>query len=142
MAHVLSPAEREAFLAEVRVAVVAIAVPGRGPLTVPLWYAYTPGGDIGLWMDGDSHKIKCLRRQGRLSLCVQDTARPYRYVSVEGPVTHIAPIDWTLELEPLVARYLGTTEAANYLAAFGGPTGVEGDVYVRVQAAHWRAEQL
>lgn len=142
MSHILSIAEREAFLAEVRVAVVSIAVPARGPLSVPIWYVYAPGGEIGLWMDGESAKVRHLRRAGRLTLCVQDTTRPYRYVSVEGAVTQIAPIDWNGELRPLVTRYLGADGAEPYLAALGGAAGVSGDVYVRVAPANWRAEQL
>ena len=77
-------------------------------------------------MDGDSYKVKCLRRAGRLTLCVQDTTRPYRYVSVEGEVESITPIDWARELEPLVARYLGAADARTYLDGFGGPAGVRG----------------
>ncbi|HMM75912.1 MAG TPA: pyridoxamine 5'-phosphate oxidase family protein [Gammaproteobacteria bacterium] len=142
MAHVFSIAEREAFLAEVRVAVVAIAARDRGPLAVPVWYAYAPGGEIGLWMDGASAKVRELRREGRLTLCVQDATRPYRYVSVEGPVTGIAPIDVERELRPLIARYLGADAVEAYLAGFGGADGVRGDVWVRVAPAHWRAEQL
>jgi len=142
VSHVLSRAEREAFLADVRVATIAITAPDRAPLCVPIWYAYAPGGDIGLWMDGDSYKVKCLRRAGRLTLCVQDTTRPYRYVSVEGEVESITPIDWARELEPLVARYLGAADARTYLDGFGGPAGVRGDVYVRVRPTRWRAEQL
>ena len=42
----MTRAEREAFLAEVHVAVVAIAEEGRAPLAVPVWYAYEPGGEI------------------------------------------------------------------------------------------------
>ena len=142
MAHVLSSNEREAFLADVRVAVVSMEAPGRGPLSVPIWYAYAPGGEIGLWMDGASRTAACLRRAGRVTLVVQDTTRPYRYVSVEGPVIGIAPIDWDAELVPLVTRYLGPADAGPYLAALGGPAGVAGDVYVRIEPARWRAEQL
>jgi hypothetical protein len=142
MAHVLSSDERETFLAGVRVAVLSIAAPGRGPLSVPIWYAYSPGGEIGLWMDGASRKVECLRRAGRLTLVVQDTTRPYRYVSVEGAVTGIAPIDWDSELVPLVTRYLGPDDTGPYLTGLGGPAGVAGDVYVRVAPARWRAEQL
>ncbi len=142
MAHVLSVAEREAFLAEARVSVLSIAAPGRGPLSVPIWYAYAPGGEIGIWMDGASRKARLLATQGRLTLVVQDTTRPYRYVSVEGPVTRMAPIDWEAELRPLVTRYLGPDGADAYLAALGGPTGVVGDIYVRMRPERWRAEQL
>ncbi len=142
MPHVLSVAEREAFLAEARVAVLSIAARGRGPLSVPIWYAYESGGEVGLWMDGSSRKARLLAAEGRLTLVVQDTTRPYRYVSVEGPVTRMAPIDWNEELRPLVTRYLGAEGAEAYLAALGGPTGIDGDVYVRMRPSHWRAEQL
>ena len=30
--------EREAFLAETRVGMLSVNEPGRGPLTVPVWY--------------------------------------------------------------------------------------------------------
>ena len=42
----MSRAEREAFLAATRVGIVSVAEPGRGPLTVPVWYRYEPGGDL------------------------------------------------------------------------------------------------
>jgi|LNFM01.1.fsa_nt_gb hypothetical protein len=142
MAHHLSGAERESFLAEARVAVISIACAGRGPLSVPIWYSYVPGGEIGLWMDGASRKVALLRRAMRLTLVVQDTSRPYRYVSVEGPVTQMNPIDYDAELRPLVGRYLGEAAVDGYLAGFGGPEGVRGDVCVRVRPEHWRAEQL
>lgn len=142
MSHILSSTERETFLAETRVAVISIACAGRGPLSVPIWYRYAPGGEIGLWMDARSRKVSLLRREMRLTLVVQDTSRPYRYVSVEGPVTQMNPIDVDSELRPLVVRYLGEAAFDGYLAGFGGPEGVRGDVYVRVRPEHWRAEQL
>jgi len=142
VAHVLSPAEREALLAEVRVAVVAIGATGRGPLAVPVWYAYVPGGEIGLWMDGASSKVRHLRREGCLTLCVQDATPPYRYVSVEGAVTDIAPIDVARDLRPLIARYRGAAAVDATLDSYGGPEGLRGDVWVRVAPRHWRAEQL
>ena len=40
----LTGAEREAFLAGVHVAVLSVSDPGRGPLTVPVWYSYDPVG--------------------------------------------------------------------------------------------------
>jgi nitroimidazol reductase NimA-like FMN-containing flavoprotein (pyridoxamine 5'-phosphate oxidase superfamily) len=35
--------EREAFLADVHVAVISVAEDGHGPLVVPVWYSYEPG---------------------------------------------------------------------------------------------------
>src|SRR5918995_3907134 len=43
----MTPAEREAFLAEPRVAVLSVVRgDGRPPLAAPSFYAYEPGGDI------------------------------------------------------------------------------------------------
>lgn len=75
--------EREAFLAEPRVAVIGIAAPDRAPVTVPIWYHYVAGGEVGLWLDGSSYKVRLLRETRALSLCVHHAERPYRYVSVE-----------------------------------------------------------
>jgi nitroimidazol reductase NimA-like FMN-containing flavoprotein (pyridoxamine 5'-phosphate oxidase superfamily) len=79
MSLAMTPAEREAFLAEVHVAVVTVADDGRGPLAIPLWYDYQPGGDIILVTDGGS-----LRKTSRVTICAQTQEMPYRYASVEG----------------------------------------------------------
>jgi len=142
MAHVFSPAERETFLAEPRVGVVSIAREGRAPLSVPIWYAYTPGGEVGLWMEADTAKARALARSGHFTLVVHDERRPYRYVSVSGPVVRMAPIDWQTELLPLIRRYLSGAEAEGYIAALGGPADVIDNLYVRMRPSHWRAEQL
>src|SRR5215510_9181723 len=89
----MSPAEREAFLAAVRVGVLSIADGARGPLTVPVWYGYEPGGDVWFVTDRDSRKGKLLLKVERASLCVQTEAAPYKYVSVEGRIAGIERAD-------------------------------------------------
>lgn len=142
MAHIFSVAERESFLAQPRVAVLSIGRAAQAPLSVPIWYAYAPGGDIGLWMEAGTAKARALAASPFFSLVVHDEVRPYRYVSVSGPVTAMAPIDWERELLPLIRRYLRGTEADGYIASLGGPEGVADNLYVRMRPAHWRAEQL
>ena len=138
----MTPTQREAFLAEVRVGVVAIARDERAPIAVPIWYYYEPGGDIGLWMEAYTAKAHWLRRHQRFTFVVQDTQWPYRYVSVSGPVVSMDPIDMTRELEPLVRRYLQGDAAEEYLADMRGPGGLDGNLYVRMRPEHWRAEIL
>jgi len=46
MSLAMTKQEREAFLADVHVGVISIPEPGRGPLTVPVWYAYDRGGEL------------------------------------------------------------------------------------------------
>src|SRR6185436_14818190 len=67
----MSKSEREAFLAETRVAVISIGEGGRGPLTVPVWYHYEPGGVVRFITGGESKKARLMRASGRVSLCVQ-----------------------------------------------------------------------
>lgn len=95
--------EREAFLADVHVGILAIARVDKGPLALPIWYQYE-GGDIIIGMDGDSLKAKLLRKQGRATMTVQTETPPYKYVSVGGPVT-IEPAQRN-DLS-MASRYLG-----------------------------------
>ena len=95
MSHTMTKAEREAFLAEVHVGVVAISEPGHGPLAVPVWYDYEPGGPVWFVTPRESRKGPLVEVGKRISLCVQTEERPYKYVSIEGPVisAEIADID-------------------------------------------------
>ena len=64
--------EREAFLADLHVAVIGIADDGRGPLTVPVWYSYEPGGALRFITGGGSKKAAAMcalkpKRTGRVT---------------------------------------------------------------------------
>jgi len=88
MSLATTPRERADFLTEVHVAVVSVADEnGRGPLSVPLWYEYEPGGELSIVTGRDSRKTALIRAAGRISVCVQTHTVPYRYVSAEGPVS-------------------------------------------------------
>jgi nitroimidazol reductase NimA-like FMN-containing flavoprotein (pyridoxamine 5'-phosphate oxidase superfamily) len=136
----MSISDREAFLAEVHIAVMSVPEAGRGPLTVPVWYAYNPGGDVRIWTSGSSRKVRLLRQTDRFSLCVQQETRPYKYVSVEGPVVAIEPIDLERDLRPIVYRYLGGDEAAQYIERLGGRAAGTGDVVIRMRPERWLSE--
>jgi hypothetical protein len=80
-----------------------------------MWYAYAPGGDVGIWTGRTSAKARLLKRFGRFSLCVQSEELPYKFVSVEGPVSRVEAIDYERDLRPLVYRYLGEEGGEEYL---------------------------
>ncbi|HEY5662843.1 MAG TPA: pyridoxamine 5'-phosphate oxidase family protein [Ilumatobacter sp.] len=122
--------EREAFLADVRVGILSIAREGKGPLAVPIWYRYRDG-EVTIEMTGDSTKATLLRRRGRATLTVQDEAPPYRYVSVEGPVTVTRDDGDTLGL---AIRYLGERLGTRYARA-NPPTGR--GVVAHLRPEHW-----
>ena len=114
MSLAMSKAEREAFLAGVHVAVISIPEDGRGPLTVPIWYSYEPGGVVRFVTGGASKKAALIRKAGRLSLCVQTETAPYQYVSIEGPATFSQP-DFERDVRAIAHRYLGEQMGEMYL---------------------------
>jgi nitroimidazol reductase NimA-like FMN-containing flavoprotein (pyridoxamine 5'-phosphate oxidase superfamily) len=99
----MTRAEREAFLAEVHVGVLAIDEPGRGPLASPIWYAYE-NGEIRINIARDSKKAELIEGAGRASMAVQTEAAPYKYATVEGPA-RLEP-GWHDHLG-MAIRYLG-----------------------------------
>jgi nitroimidazol reductase NimA-like FMN-containing flavoprotein (pyridoxamine 5'-phosphate oxidase superfamily) len=109
--------ERDAFLADVHVGVLSVARPSLGPLTVPVWYSYAPGGPVSVITSVTSVKATLIATAGRFSLCAQSEAAPYKYVTVEGPVTVTeTPVD-TGESREMAYRYLGPEFGDLYLAA-------------------------
>ncbi|HVN87364.1 MAG TPA: pyridoxamine 5'-phosphate oxidase family protein [Candidatus Binatia bacterium] len=115
MSLAMSKAQRESFLAETRPGIISIAEPGRGPLSVPIWYSYQPGGVVRMLTGGASKKAALLRAAGRASLCVQTETAPYQYVSVEGPISIGVP-DFERDARPMALRYLGEQMGELYLA--------------------------
>jgi nitroimidazol reductase NimA-like FMN-containing flavoprotein (pyridoxamine 5'-phosphate oxidase superfamily) len=129
--------EREAFLAELHVGVISIPEPGRGPLSVPIWYGYEPGGELWVVTDRASRKGRLLAVAGRLSLCAQTEAPPYRYVSVEGPIVAIEPADRERHTRPMARRYLGVELGDRYVEATSGERDAGASVVVRVRPERW-----
>src|SRR5262245_40399974 len=110
----MSRAERETFLADTHVGIVSIAETRRGPLTVPVWYRYEPGGAVRFVTGARSRKAALIRQAGRIGFCVQTETPPYRYVSLEGPVT-IGEPDPERDVREVAIRYLGQQMGEMYL---------------------------
>jgi PPOX class probable F420-dependent enzyme len=127
--------EREAFLAEVHVGVVAVAEAGRAPLTVPIWYRYEPGGVVRFVTGGTSRKARAIQAAGRISLCVQTEAPPYKYVTVEGPAAIGGAPDFERDFRAMAVRYLGDQMAEMYLASTADERA--GAVLVELTPERW-----
>ena len=127
--------ERESFLQGLHVGVVSIAEEGRGPLTVPVWYDYEPGGVLWFITERTSRKGRLLAAAGRFSLCVQDEAPPYKYVSVEGPILSMTPSDLERDLRPMARRYLGEKGGDAYVDQSADQVGES--VVVRMRPDRW-----
>jgi nitroimidazol reductase NimA-like FMN-containing flavoprotein (pyridoxamine 5'-phosphate oxidase superfamily) len=127
----MTRAEREAFLADVHVGVLAIDEPGRGPMSAPVWYLYDDGAVV-MNIDGDSVKATLARAAGRASLTVQTEAAPYQYVTVEGPVSLE---DGTYDELRMAVRYLGEAFGQWYVEQYEHP---ERPVVMRLVPERWR----
>jgi nitroimidazol reductase NimA-like FMN-containing flavoprotein (pyridoxamine 5'-phosphate oxidase superfamily) len=133
----MTRAEREAFLAGLHVGVISIPDVDRGPLTVPIWYAYEPGGELRLVTEPGSRKGRLLSKGLRVSLCVQTESLPYKYVSVEGPVVAIEPADVERDARALAHRYLGPELGDRYVEATSADRSAGGSVLVRIRPERW-----
>jgi PPOX class probable F420-dependent enzyme len=129
----MSAAEREQFLAGLHVGIFSVAEDTRGPIAVPVWYDYQPGGQVSVITGRSSRKARAIRAAGRVSLCAQDEAPPYRYVSVEGPVV-LEEVEFDERLA-MARRYLGREGGDRYMAT--EPDSASEDLVVRMTPEHW-----
>ncbi|MEV4342455.1 pyridoxamine 5'-phosphate oxidase family protein [Streptomyces sp. NPDC049590] len=136
----LSRQERELFLAEPHIGALSVVEhPDRAPLTVPIWYQYTPGGDLWVRTGPDSRKGRAIRSAGRFSLLVQRTQPTVRYVSVEGPVVATDPDSPELSRE-MAARYLPEDKVAAFVEY--DRTRLGEHVIISMRPEHWVSADL
>jgi PPOX class probable F420-dependent enzyme len=133
----MTQSERDAFLADSRVAVLAVADPPRGPLAIPIWYDRLPSGEFWIFTPAASPKAKLIAKAGRLSFVVQDERPPYRYVSVEGPVTAIEPAQLE-QIRHLARRYYGPEKGDDFAEELRDEVGASTRVRIRMQPERWR----
>jgi nitroimidazol reductase NimA-like FMN-containing flavoprotein (pyridoxamine 5'-phosphate oxidase superfamily) len=140
MSVTMSGTEREQFLADLHVGVLSVAEAGRAPLTVPIWYSYAPGGVVSVITGSASRKARLIAAAGRFSLCAQSEEAPYKYVSVEGPVTSTeAPVEAD-EARAMAHRYLGQEFGDLYLAATAERAA--GQCIIRMTPQSWRTSDF
>ncbi|HAT28266.1 MAG TPA: pyridoxamine 5'-phosphate oxidase [Gammaproteobacteria bacterium] len=133
MSLTMSSSERERFLSGLHVGIISIPRASKGPLTVPIWYDYQPGGEVWVITDTDSIKGKLLTKASRISLCAQTETAPYQYVSVEGPFTTRPSTQE--ELLAMAVRYLGEEQGQAYAENSAG--GGEGSIVVAIAPETW-----
>ena len=99
------------------------------PMVVPIWFEMDDDGTLLFTTWGESIKGKSLRRDGRVSLCVDEDTPPYAYVGVDGTTTLLDDREllrtWAARIG---GRYMGAERAAEY----GARNGVEGELLVRI----------
>jgi PPOX class probable F420-dependent enzyme len=119
-----SESERQEFLAALHVGVLSVAADGRPPASVPIWYDYTPGGNIRVNTGAGSRKARLVEQAGAVTLVVQRAEPPYQYVVVEGTVvgtTRPTPLDVR---EAIAIRYLGEEGGRAFVQSLEGQESV------------------
>ena len=127
--HAMTPAEARAFLAAgTRTAKLAVVRRDGAPVVVPVWFVLD-GEDVVFTTAAGTVKGRSLRRDGRLSLCVDDESPPYAYVRVDGRARLSEDPEELLRwATAIAARYMGRALAE----AYGRRNGVPGELLVRV----------
>lgn len=131
----MTEAEREAFLADLHVGVLAVERPDGPPVAVPVWYSYEPGGAVEVLTSAASLKGRLVASVGRATLCAQQEELPYKYVSVEGPATiEVLGDAAPAAVEAMAIRYLGEEGGRSYAAS-----GVADDeARISIRPERWR----
>src|SRR5690242_11998016 len=137
--HVMSTmtsTERENYLADLHVGVLAVERPDRAPLSVPIWYAYEPGGEVLVSSLAGSLKARLITAAGRFSITVQDETYPYRYVTADGSVTSIETAD-DATMTAIAARYLGEEGGRAFTESFARDHPDAESLLFRMRPQHW-----
>lgn len=136
----LSKDEREQFLAEPHIAALSVfAGENRGPLTVPIWYQYAPGGEPWLITGKGSRKHRLIEAAGHLSLMVERLEPSVRYVAVDGAVSRTEP-GTDEQLVELAKRYLAPERVNGYLEYARREHGENVAIYLKPE--HWLSSDL
>ena len=110
------------FLSELHVGILSIPRQDRAPHSTPVWYQYESDYSIWFLADRNSQKGKLLSVGSKLSFVVQSENLPYRYISIEGIVASVAPVDIESDLRPIARFYLGKRGGDEYVSQSGETT--------------------
>jgi PPOX class probable F420-dependent enzyme len=125
MPRELTESERQEFLAAKHVAVLSVAATGgRPPASVPIWYEYTPGGNIRVTTGSSSRKARLIKQAGAVALVVQHEEPPYQYVVVEASIADVTDPTPPQVLEEIAVRYLGEEGARQFVQSMDGHDNV------------------
>jgi nitroimidazol reductase NimA-like FMN-containing flavoprotein (pyridoxamine 5'-phosphate oxidase superfamily) len=120
MPRPMTEAERDAFLAEPHIAVLAIPRGEQPPHVSPVWYHYQPGGAITFFTGTQGHKARkaeLIEQAGVVSLCIHKEAYPYQYVTIEGTVGSAERPPTAEQALAIIRRYLPEEQAQGFVSA-------------------------
>lgn len=126
----MNEAEIRAFLTfGTRTGKLAVPRLDGSPMVVPIWFDVDEDGTLLFTTWAESIKGKSLRRDGRVSLCVDEDQPPYSYVRVDGVA---ALSDDQEQLRAWATRIGGRYMGAERAEQYGQRNGVPGELLVRI----------
>ncbi|MDP9236776.1 MAG: PPOX class F420-dependent oxidoreductase [Chloroflexota bacterium] len=129
----LSKPQQDKFLSGRHVAVLVTIGTDGSPSPTPIWYLYRDGL-FYFRTASDAIKTKNIRRDSRVSICVQDERAPYKSVVVRG-TAEVADALGQLERD-IPRHYLGVVGAIGYRAAAREQIEQGPEVTLIVRPAH------
>ena len=119
------------FLKEDRIGVLGINREGSPPQQVPVWFLFEDGV---IWMMSEKRvpKIENLKKDPRVSLCVDESTFPYQAVVAYGTLT-LSEEDVKERRSAIASMYLGTVKGEAY-ANEPRPKGV---ILLRLEPDHF-----
>ena len=106
--------DRETFLNQPNVAILATTCPGQRPHAMPIWYLYE-GGRFIMSAGTNSQKVRNIERPGQATLAIDRRELPYYAVMVRGAGEIGPPMSDDMRLR-LAVRYLGEERGRAYTA--------------------------
>jgi uncharacterized protein len=141
MPRPMTEGERDTFLTEPHVAVLAISRGDQPPHATPVWYHHQPGGNVTFFNGTQgrrSRKAGLIEESGVVSLCIQRETFPYTYVTIEGTIVQIDRPPSAEQALVIVRRYLPEEQAQGFVTAeLDNPTGEF--VLYSVRPDHWHS---
>lgn len=131
----MTPDEIRAFLLDApRTGILASVRADGRPHTAPIWFDMN-GDDFMFTTWHTSVKAANLRRDSRVSLCVNDEKPPYAYVIIEGTAEFIDDPDRS-QLKHWATRLAGRYMGADLAEQYGNRNSVEGELLLRLTPTH------
>jgi PPOX class probable F420-dependent enzyme len=135
MADALTDHVRAFLLLGTRTGKLGTLMPSGWPHVMPIWFV-VDGEEIVFSTGRDTVKGRYVRRDGRVSLCVDDERPPYAYVHVRGRARideQSDLLEWTTRI---AQRYMGPEQAE----AYGRRNAVPTELLVRIRPERVIAE--
>ena len=108
------------FTQHIYLGILATVYPSGGPQAFPVWFDYD-GDSFNIATDADAVKVRNIRTNSKVALCITDTSRQVRSLTVLGDaeveMNNLAAQDLH---KRLAVRYMGQDEGKEWAESMGG----------------------